>query len=216
LSTLQLAIVNGHYTLANKLIERGVNLNDGSLYLAVDTRNLGFYAQRPNPPDKDGEITNLDVIGALLAHGANPDLPYTKGIPERTVAGEIKVPKGATPLDRAAEADDFEVVQLLVASGASPSVAAADGTTPLMLLAGFTRGRAGAPLTAPPERLEAIRTLVAKGAPVNAAQKESGNTALHFAALRKSPEVVALLKELGADERKNAAGKTPSDLLRGS
>src|SRR6185312_1154805 len=163
LSSLQLAIVNGHYTLAKKLIDRGVNVNDGSLYLAIDTRNLGFYAQRPNPPDKDGDVSNLDVITALLDHGANANLPYTKGIPERTVAGEIEVPKGATPLDRAAAAGDFTTVELLVSKGANPSVAAEDGTTPLMLLAGYSRQKFGAsPVTGDPKRLAAIRALAAK------------------------------------------------------
>ena len=217
LSSLQLAIVNGHYTLAKKLIDRGVNVNDGSLYLAIDTRNLGYYAQRPNPPDRDGEASNLDVITALLDHGVKSNLPYAKGIPERTVAGEIEVPKGATPLDRAATAGDFAIVELLVAKGANPSVAAEDGTTPLMLLAGYSRQKFGAPpVTGDPKRLAAIRALAAKGAALNAVQKDSDNTALHFAALRKAPDIVALLKELGADERKNAAGKTPSDLLDGS
>ncbi len=217
LSSLQLAIVNGHYTLAKKLIERGVNVNDGSLYLAIDTRNLGYYAQRPNPSDKDGDVSNLDVITALLEHRANANSPYTKGVPERTVAGEIEVPKGATPLDRAASAADFTIVELLVAQGANPSVAAEDGTTPLMLLAGYSRQKFGAPaVTGDPKRLEAIRALAAKKVALNAAQKDSGNTALHFAALRKAPDIVALLKELGAEERPNAAGKTPSDLLQGS
>jgi ankyrin repeat protein len=217
LSSLQLAIVNGHYTLAKKLIDRGVKVNDGSLYLAIDTRNLGYYAQRPNPPDKDGKVTNLDVITALLEHGAKADTPYTKGIPERTVAGEIEVPKGATALDRAAAAGDFAVVELLVAKGANPSVAAEDGTTPLMLLSGYSRQKFGAPpVTGDPQRLAAIRALAAKKVALNAAQKDSGNTALHFAALRKAPDIMALLKELGAEERPNAAGKTPSDLLQGS
>ena len=217
LSSLQLAIVNGHYTLAKKLIDRGVKVDDGSLYLAIDTRNLGYYAQRPNPPEKDGKVSNLDVITALLDHGANADAPYTKGIPERTVAGEIEVPKGATPLDRAAAAGDFAVVELLVEKGANPSVAAEDGTTPLMLLAGYTRQKFGAPpVTGDPKRLAAIRALARKRVDLDAAQKDSGNTALHFAALRKAPDIVALLKELGAVERANAAGKTPSDLMRGS
>ncbi len=66
LTSLQLAIVNGHYTLAKRLIDRGVDVNDGSLYLAVDTRNLAYYAQRPNPPDKDGDVANLDVIPLIL------------------------------------------------------------------------------------------------------------------------------------------------------
>jgi ankyrin repeat protein len=83
-----------------------------------------------------------------------------------------------------------------------------------MLLTGYSRQRFGAAeLTADPNRVAAIRALAAKGAALNAAQKESGNTALHFAAQRKAPEIVALLKELGAEERKNAAGKTPSELL---
>jgi len=127
------------------------------------------------------------------------------------------VPKGATPLDRAATAGDFAVVELLVAKGANPSVAAEDGTTPLMLLAGYSRQQFGAPaVTGDPKRLEAIRALTAKKSSLNAAQKDSGNTALHFAALSKAPDIVALLKELGAEERANAAGKTPSDLLSGS
>ena len=208
LTPLQLAIVNGHYTLAKRLIERGVSVDDGSLYLAIDTRHLGFYAQRPNPPDKDGDVTNLDVIELLLERGANPDLPYTKGtfdgdgkprLPERTVAGEILVPPGATPLDRAAAASDLGVVETLLAHGASGKVVTEDGTTPLMLLAGYARTRANGPLTEVPKRVELIRMLVEKGADVNAVHKDSTNDALFFANQRGAPEIVALLTELGAN-----------------
>jgi ankyrin repeat protein len=195
LTALQLAIVNGHYTLAKRMIERGVGVDDGSLYLAVDTRNLGYFAQRPNPPEKDGEVTSLDVVEALLERGANPDLPYTKGIPERTVAGTIKVPPGATPLDRAAAAGDFAAVESLLEHGASAKVVTEDGTTPLMLLAGYTRQR-NAPFTADdPKRLELIRALLEKGADVNAAHKDSTNDALYFAKERNAPQIVALLEE---------------------
>jgi ankyrin repeat protein len=201
LTPLQLAIVNGHYTLAKRLIERGVGVDDGSLYLAVDTRNLGYYAQRPNPPEKDGEVTSLAVLQALLERGANPDLPYTKGIPERTVAGEIPVPPGATALDRAAAASDFAAIETLLAHGASASVATEDGTTPLMLLAGYSRAR-GAPasVTNDPKRLEMIRELLEKGADVHAVHKDSTNNALFFAKTRGTPEIVALLEEFGARE----------------
>jgi ankyrin repeat protein len=210
LTPLQLAIVNGHYTLAKRLIERGVNVDDGSLYVAIDTRNLGYYAQRPNPPEKDGDVTNLDVIHLLLGRGANPDLPYTKAIlaadgkprlPERTVAGDIAVPPGATPLDRAAAAGDFAVVETLLAHGASAAVATEDGTTPLMLLAGYSRTRGNAPLTDVPKRLELIRTLLEKGADVHAVHKDSTNDALFFARQRGAAEIVTLLEQLGAHER---------------
>jgi ankyrin repeat protein len=195
LTALQLAVVNGHYTLAKRMIERGVGVDDGSLYLAVDTRNLGYFAQRPNPPEKDGEVTSLDVVEALLERGANPDLPYTKGIPERTVAGTIKVPPGATPLDRAAAAGDFAAVERLLEHGASVKVVTEDGTTPLMLLAGYTRQR-NAPFTADdPKRLQLIRTLLEKGADVHAVHKDSTNDALYFAKERNAPQIVALLEE---------------------
>lgn len=199
LTPLQLAVVNGHYALAMRFIERGVNVDDGSLYLAIDTRNLGFYAQRPNPPEKDGDVTSLDVVRALLEHGANPDVPYTKGIPERTVAGEIAVPAGATPLDRAAAAADFAAVETLLAHGASAKVATEDGTTPLMLLAGYSRAR-GAPVKNNPQRLALIRTLLERGADVNAVHEDSTNNALYFAKTRGTPEIVTLLEEFGARE----------------
>jgi ankyrin repeat protein len=207
LTPLQLAIVNGHYTLAKQLIERGVGIDDGSLYITVDTRNLGYYAQRPNPPEKDGDVTSLDVLTALLDRGANADLPYAKAffedgkprLPERTVAGEIPVPSGATPLDRAAAASDFAAVETLLAHGASATVVTEDGTTPLMLLAGYSRTR-GAPVKNEPKRLELIRTLLEKGADVHAVHKDSTNNALFFAKTRGTPEIVALLEEFGARE----------------
>ena len=214
LTPLQLAIVNGHYTLAKRLIERGVGVDDGSLYLLVDTRNLGYYAQRPNPPEKDGDVTSLEVLDLLLERGANPDLPYTKGaidgdnkprLPERTVAGEIAVPPGATALDRAAAAADFAAVDALLAHGASATVVTEDGTTPLMLLAGYSRTRGNAPLSDVPKRLELIRTMLENGADVHAVHKDSTNNALFFAKQRGAAEIVTLLETFGAREATAAA-----------
>lgn len=219
LTALQLAVVNGHYSLAKRLIERGIDVDDGALYLAVDTRNLGYYPQRPNPPETDGDVTNLDFIEALVAAGADPNLPYIKGIPERTVQAEIPVPEGATPLDRAAAAEDYEVIEALLAHGADPSIATADGTTPLMLLTGYTRREFGPPpeVAGQPERIAVVKRMLEAGADVDAVQDETGNTALHYAALRNAPDLIALLREFGADDTlENAEGKTANDLLTSS
>ena len=151
----------------------------------------------------------------LLKQNANPDLPYTKGIPERTVAGQIEAPPGATPLDRAATASDFDAVELLVAHGANPSVAAEDGGTPLMLLAGFKRGR-GPEIDDSPERNEAVRILLEAGANPNAVHAETGNTALHYAAEFGAENLVNLINHHGGDGNlENADGQTAWDLTRG-
>ena len=78
-------------------------------------------------------------------------------------------------------------------------MATEDGTTPLMLLAGYSRQR-GAPLTNDPKRLELIRKMLETGADVHAVHNDSTNNALYFAKERGTPEIVALLTEFGARE----------------
>ena len=217
LTPLQTAIVNGHYTLAMRLIEQGADVDDGSLYLAVDTRNLGYYAQRPNPPQKDGEFTSLDVIVALLKQGADAELVYEKGIPERTVAGQIEAPRGAIPLDRAAVATDAAAIRALVEYGADPNATAADGATALLLLSGLSRGRAVTALDESPERLEAIQTLLNAGANPDIQEPKTGNTAFHYAAGLKAREVASMLNRYGANGNiRNAEGQSVWDLMDGS
>ena len=106
---MQTAIFNGHYDLAARLIDKGADVNDGSLYTAVEMRNLARYSNRPNPPDTDKELSSLDVIKRLLAHGADPNRVYTKKIPPRQAQGDIVVTPGATPMYRAMKATDLTV-----------------------------------------------------------------------------------------------------------
>jgi ankyrin repeat protein len=215
-TALQTAIFNGHYALAVRLAGKGADVNDGSLYTAIETRNLAAYSNRPNPPDVDEGVGSLDLITALLTHGADPNRPYVKRIPPRQAQGDITVPAGATPLARATRATDLPVVRALLDHGANPNVGAKDGTTPLMIAAGFGARRGGdEDISEKPGRadpVEAMRLFVKAGANVNAAN-ETGNTALHYAALTGSARAVEFLASSGAAlDAKNKQDKTPLDL----
>jgi ankyrin repeat protein len=213
---LMTALFNGHYDFAGMLIEKGANVNDGSLYLTVEMRNLAFYKNRPNPPDKDKELRSLDVFKMLLDKGADPNKPYVKKIPAREAQGEIKVTPGATPLFRATKGSDLPAIKLLMEKGADPSIATGDHSTPLMVAAGL-----GVPLAASEDDvvgaskgdpLDAMKLFVQAGADVNAAN-DLGFTAMHYAAQGGRNRLVEFLAASGAKlDLKNKAGKTPLDL----
>jgi uncharacterized protein len=215
-TALQTAIFNGHYELASRLADKGANVNDGALYTAIETRNLATYSNRPNPPDTDNGVTSLDLIKTLLAHSADPNLPYTKRIPPRQAQGDINVPPGATPLYRATRATDLAAIRALIDKGANPNLAAKDGSTPLMVAAGFGARRGGdeevTEKAGRADPVDAMKLFVASGAKVNAAN-EAGNTALHYAALNGSARGIEFLAASGATlDVKNKQGKTPLDL----
>jgi uncharacterized protein len=220
-SPILVAILNGHYALAKFLLEKGADPNavDGkgraALYAAVDMRNLE-WSTRPAPPEKD-TMTELDLIKALIAHGANPNARLTKKIPLRgqpSFDGRWANMIGATPFWRAAQSDDVTVMRLLVEKGADPLLATTDHTTPLMVAAGvgWSDGQShGSQSDAP----EALRLCLEWGGDVNAAN-EVGYTALHGAAFRGANEVVKLLVEKGAKmDVKNQEGRLPVNMAEG-
>jgi ankyrin repeat protein len=220
-SPILVAVLNGHYALANFLLEKGADPNavDGkgraALYAAVDMRNLE-WSTRPAPPEKD-TMTELDLIEALLAHGANPNARLTKKIPLRgqpSFDGRWANMIGATPFWRAAQSDDVTVMRLLVEKGADPLLATTDHTTPLMVAAGvgWSDGQShGSQSDAP----EALKLCLEWGGDVNAAN-DVGYTALHGAAFRGANEVVKLLVEKGAKmDVKNQEGRLPVSMAEG-
>lgn len=220
-SPILVAILNGHYALANFLLEKGADPNavDGkgraALYAAVDMRNLE-WSTRPAPPEKD-TMTELDLIKALIAHGASPNTRLTKKIPLRgqpSFDGRWANMIGATPFWRAAQSDDVTVMRLLVEKGADPLLATTDHTTPLMVAAGvgWSDGQShGSQSEAP----EALKLCLEWGGDVNAAN-DVGYTALHGAAFRGANEVVKLLVEKGAKmDVKNQEGRLPVNMAEG-
>ena len=216
-SPLVLAAMSGHETLARYLLERGADPNAaGAGYTALHAAVL-----RSQP----------DLLGALLASGANPDIPVLRGapVPRWTYQYVFTLrEKGATPLLLAAKYLEPELLRLLAAAGADPLLSMEDGTTALMAAVGLNssrsttrRSRLIAPELVSAEWADAdlvlatVQAAVAAGAAgaVNAVG-QSGNTALHGAARNRFTAAAELLVAEGANpEIENEAGTTARELL---
>src|SRR5213075_1243277 len=133
-SPLLTATNNRHYKLGAFLMERGANANVANkggwtpLYLATDNRNIegGDY---PVPkPDLD----HLEIIRALLAHGANPNARVRDNTLTRTIfTMQWFFEDGATAFIRAAQSSDTELMKLLLEYKADPTLATANGDNAL-------------------------------------------------------------------------------------
>jgi ankyrin repeat protein len=203
-SALMIAILNAHFQLAVALLDAGASITTDAagltpLHLALQVRNPDW--DRFPDPKPTGTLTSLDLVRALLDHGADADAKTTRRVQGIT---------GMTPFILAAKAADIEAMRLLAARGANPTLAANDGTTALMVAAGltFTEGKTR---TRDADAVTAVQLAIELGADVNAANN-AGDTALHGAAGRGANEVVKRLVEHGARiEARNAKGLTPLD-----
>jgi ankyrin repeat protein len=162
-------------------------------------------------------MTELDLIKALIAHGANVNARLTKKIPLRgqpSFDGRWANMIGATPFWRAAQSDDVTVMRLLKDSGADPNIASTDHTTALMVAAGvgWSDGQSHGSQTDAPE---ALKLCLEWGGDVNA-KNDVAYTALHGAAFRGANDVVQMLVEKGARmDVKNQEGRLPVNMAEG-
>jgi len=220
LSAMVIAITNIHWDLANLLLEHGADPNDGSLEEAVEVRNADILRPGNRRPDSIGV---MDMINALLAHGAKPDSTLPGPIPDKkALGGGSPVAADATPLFRAAKAVDLVVMRLVLDKGADAAHVLKDGSTPLMAAAGIAPKifMADEEKREPTddERLEAVKLCLEHGADVNAVQTADagGSTALHIAAGKGSDRIVQLLLEHGAKtDIKDKMGRTALDVANG-
>ena len=226
---MMLAIVNDRFDTAARLLERGADPNDGSLYFITEMRDATtdwrardgtvFRADHPNA------LSALDLTRVLLEAGADPNQPFVGQMHNTSMCCDSEA--NSTPFFRAAIAADVEGLKLMLAHGAdtawSPAQAIIDqtdlnpipkgnvGRTALMMVinGGKGVGVAGGPNDTryglPEFRESANReTLDAVNVLLEAgadanARDPKQETALHIAAKALHPGIVRALVAHGAD-----------------
>jgi ankyrin repeat protein len=221
MTPLVLAIGNGHYDLAKYLLDHGADTKLASesgltaLYATIDMQ-WAPYAWYPQPITAQEKINYLDLMKALLEHGADPNARLKKHVWFRTLPDDSSWvdAAGATPFWRAAQSDDVTGMRLLVEHGANPWLASTQGDTPLMVAVGlgwalnFSRN-------APDSWMAAAQYCIELDADVNA-MDEKGYTALDGAAFRGDDEMVKYLVKSGARvDVKTKKGDTVADFANG-
>jgi ankyrin repeat protein len=217
-SALVFAIINGHHDVAALLLEKGADPNVAdetgmaALYAAVDLNTLPYMHGRP-APKPSGQLSTVDLVGVLLQHGADPNQALKSPILRRhNNASNQALGAGSTPLMRAAKSGDVVLMKLMLDKGADPKLTQKNGTTLLMLAAGFgRRGDHNADSQEyergeEPELFQAVKLCVDLGLEVNTSNT-AGDTALHVAA---GESIIRFLVDQGARlDVKNKQGKTP-------
>jgi ankyrin repeat protein len=228
-TALHIATVRGHIDLAKFLLAKGVDPNASAAgYTALhyvsgkwDGVDAHDFVEAP------GEWTYLkglrahqkaEMIKALFAHGADPNIRLTKEPPRygfSLIAGSAKpVTAGATAFFLAAMAADVDVMRLLVAGGADPHIASRNGTTSLMVAAGMAWMENEVPLGSK-DYLPATDLCVTLGVDVNAVNS-MGNSAIHGTISGGFNPVIERLAAAGANVNlKNKRGDTPLKMSLG-
>jgi uncharacterized protein len=219
-SGLVVSIMNKQYTFAKFLLDRGADPNvadvkgRAALYAAVDMRNEDWSAL-PMRKEQD-PLPSMQLIKAILAHGAKPNAALTHNLPGRSGMdyGDVALDEGTTPFMRAARSGDAAGMRVLLAAGADPKLVTKDGNNALLFAAGIgyrdknTRGTDA-------EALEALQLCLEQGLDLSQTNGK-GETVLHGAANRGSDLLVKFLVEHGARlDAKSKAGFTPLDIALG-
>jgi ankyrin repeat protein len=218
IAPLTLAMMNGNWDLAKRLIEAGADVNQWDIYgqaplhVAIESAYVSPRSGVANlGTDKSpNSIDGRELVRILVEKGADPNQQLFFRPPKE--AGQVSSgSRGTTPFHRACATNDVELMKYLLAHGADIRLHTAHVETPIMLVING-RGREE-------EIIPTLRFLKDAGADVNAVQKvmwinrNRGGTALHAATKKNYKKVMTeLVSTLGADpDIKDEDGLTALD-----
>ncbi|MCR9202368.1 MAG: ankyrin repeat domain-containing protein [Planctomycetaceae bacterium] len=220
-TALTLAVESGHFELAMQLVHNGADPNDQRggftpLHILSWVRkpNRGEEVDGDPPPRGSGNLTALEFVRAMVAAGADINTRLKRGRSGKAVLNE----KGATAFLFAARTADVPLMKVLLEQGADPTIPNADGCLAPMACAGIGVRAVGEYAGTEPETIAAIDYLLTLGLDINAVD-DNGETAMHGAAYRNYPQLVAHLARRGADpkqwDHRNRYGWTPVMIAQG-
>lgn len=242
---LMVALDNDHNDVAKLLLDRGANPHVAdwwgrtALFITIDRKESvggarggggGGRGVATASRGSSAAVSHMDIINTLLAADVDVNAELNMRRPSRGGNSgrfaDNQLGTGCTPLYRATEAGDMEVIRALLAKGANPNINDM-GFTPFLVASGVTPGGGGGG-GAPNTML--LDLMIQHGADVNAqvtgtrtysmrisynppADRE-GTSALHGAAQAGRTELVRYLLQKGANpELVDANGKRPIDLV---
>ncbi len=216
-SAAMIAIYNDRFDVAGTLIELGSDVNDGSLYVAVEMRDgttdqFAFDGSRRRP-DHSNKLSALDLMRMLLERGADPNKTFAGQFHSTSMPNTDRFDN--TPFFKAAVSADVEALKLLIAHGAkvdqTPFVApapAADKESGEAPAAGRGRGNPNQGRTPAMVAMTGGRGPAMTGGP---GYIREGAAPYREQGSRKPEDALALLLTSGANP--NAAGPDGATLL---
>lgn len=212
---LLVATVRARVPFALFLLERGADPNASDagmtpLHWAVGTWEsgeanpvFGFTDAMSGIPERQAK---LQLVKALLARGADPNVPMTQR-PPGFAGGHTDV-IGATPFLLAAAAADMEMMRLMLDAGADPTRTTKSNMTAIAAATGVNRVQGESAVTEA-QAFEVVKFLIELGVDAKAAVN-TGENAIFGAAYRGWNSVVQLLAEHGTDVNAvSKSGTTP-------
>ena len=232
-SALHVAVVRGHLALAKELLGRGADPNAAKCgytplhwvagtWETIHSHDYIFNQAAVNRVQEWAVLAGVtdqaakhDLIRALLSRGANINARITKEPPKYGFSlFKFNLTVGGTPFYIASIVSDIPTMKLLLENGADPTIAANDGTTPLIVAAGLARVPNETRI--PEERvLDGVKLLLTLKNDINASNK-GGTTPLHAATMAGLDTVVRYLVDRGSNvNAKNKNGQTPLKMANG-